>query len=114
MGASAAWWLPEFLVNTQKIYNILCAMIQGGLFEMKMYLHLFTTAGVCLTASVINFDLAELFCWSIRVWSVLGLSWYTKRTCSLYTLTNTAHCTQAAENPIIRVGEIYLNFWMDY
>lgn len=52
---------------------------------MKMYLHLFTTAGVCLTASVINFDLAELFCWSSRVWSVPSPSWYSEHACLLYT-----------------------------
>lgn len=34
-------------------------MIQGE-FEMKIYLHLFTTAAVCLTASVINSDLVGL------------------------------------------------------
>lgn len=58
--------------HTEDLQYFLCAAIQGGLFEMKMYLHLFTTAGVCLTASVINFDLAEIFCWSSRVWSVPG------------------------------------------
>lgn len=31
---------------------------------MKIYLHLFTTAGMRFAASLINFDPAELFCWS--------------------------------------------------
>lgn len=30
------------------------------LFDMKMYLHLFTTADVCSTTLVINIDLAEM------------------------------------------------------
>lgn len=104
MIASTAWWLPEFLVNTQKIYSILCAMIQGSLFDMKMYLHLFTTAGVCLTASVINSDLAELFCWSSsRVWSVPGLSWYSEHPRLLYIHSQTRHITQ----PHSTSGESY-------
>lgn len=30
------------------------------LFDMKMHLHLFTTAAVCSTTLVINIDLAEI------------------------------------------------------
>lgn len=37
---------------------------------MKIHLHLFTTAGVYLTASVINFDPTEVSCWSSTVYWV--------------------------------------------
>ena len=64
---------------------------------MKMYLHLFTTAGVYLTASVINFDPAELFCWSSRVCRARVDIGNTLAGCIRL---QTRH-TQEVENPII-------------